>query len=626
MKSNIRAARKRSATVETASELASPFEATEAATALAEVEVSAESIGPPQDERDEPARAARPTGLDAVLRGINPHYAFLFLLPWLIFLINPNWLFQGFGHMDPWYYFGMSLNFPRYQHIYLGYPGERLTWVLPARLFVALFSPVFGWLIFHLCVYWTSVFSLYSLIRKFAGTQAAFITAAALACHPMFLGSNGWSYVESGSIAYLLIAMVALTAAAGKRDPRFFWVLGGALWAAGAYNNLFWWILTPVAVLVYWGSLDDEPSRSLRKHVRAGLFFSLGVAITTLVLITFFYLFYGQTNRTFYHEQISMAIWGVKLKESLSGDTQLAWVKGADWIVFPVLTLFACGFSLVRHFLGVKLSRFALASVLAYIYAFSVMAYFTLKGTQLLRYDYYASILIPFEFLVLGLLVFGAKWNLGKRTLFQMVGGATALTVAPLWRVGFHTPGNEANLAWHYVAGAAAISAALVAKSRAVWVGSILGLAVASFGLTPAFTGSWVYDFNGVAATKRVAEAVRIIDAQTPQHVLPNFWIADDDPYTGEYRAIMCAFVAHGFSMKTYPAVAPGQKFAPGTEVVLLTREKGVFDQSNATLTQAGMPLRMKSQHLVSGESQTWGKPIQYWITLTEVLPQPAGQ
>src|SRR5690348_4991877 len=69
--------------------------------------------------------------LDWLVDRTNPHYAFLLILPWTLFLLNPNWMFQGLGHMDPWYYFGMSLDFPRYQHLSPSYSNERLTWILP---------------------------------------------------------------------------------------------------------------------------------------------------------------------------------------------------------------------------------------------------------------------------------------------------------------------------------------------------------------------------------------------------------------------------------------------------------------------------------------------------------------
>src|SRR5215471_1001487 len=122
--------------------------------------------------------------LDFVVERINTHSVVLALLPFGLFLINPNWMFQGFGHMDPWYYFGMSINFPRYQHLNIWYPGERLPWIIPARLLVALFSPVYGWMLLHLLNCWISTLCVYSLIRRIAGSQAALVTAAMLACHP----------------------------------------------------------------------------------------------------------------------------------------------------------------------------------------------------------------------------------------------------------------------------------------------------------------------------------------------------------------------------------------------------------------------------------------------------------
>src|SRR5689334_20458186 len=95
------------------------------------------------------AESPDPTGLNRLLSKVNPHYLVLFLLPWLIFLINPNWLFQGFGRTEPWHYFGMSIHYPQFQP-FVQLAGERPLWVLPARLLVALFSPAYGWVALHL--------------------------------------------------------------------------------------------------------------------------------------------------------------------------------------------------------------------------------------------------------------------------------------------------------------------------------------------------------------------------------------------------------------------------------------------------------------------------------------------
>jgi hypothetical protein len=150
-------------------------------------------------------------------------------------------------------------------------------------------------------------------------------------------------------------------------------------------------------------------------------------------------------------------------------------------------------------------------------------------------------------------------------------------------------------------------------------------LAVASFGLIPYYPSTaWTYSYNGLAATKRVAEAVMVIDENTPPDTLPVVWIDNfTDPYTPEYRAIMGAFQAHLLSMQRFPEVDPTKKYAPGTELILITRNKDAFAIANEGATRAAMPLRMRKQHLITGDGLLPGQRVSYWLTFTEVLAQP---
>src|SRR5215831_3757827 len=117
-------------------------------------------------------------------------------LPWIIYLINPAWPFQSLGHMDPWYYFGYFAHFPQYQRIAPTYSGERLTWIIPGYLLARVFGHVYGTLLLHILSYYVSVFSIRSVLARLSDPRTAFATACLLACHPLFIGANGWDFVE----------------------------------------------------------------------------------------------------------------------------------------------------------------------------------------------------------------------------------------------------------------------------------------------------------------------------------------------------------------------------------------------------------------------------------------------
>lgn len=583
--------------------------------------------------------------LDRLVERVNPHFAILFFLPWVLFLVNPNWMFQGFGHMDPWYYFGMSIDFPRYQHLFIPYSAERLTWILPARLFVAILSPVYGWLVFHVCVYCTATFSLYSIVRRLFDSQTAILTAMMMGCHPLFIGSNGWTYVDSGSLAYLALTFAALTGVRGARRPSAYITVAGIFWAASAYTYPLWWILTPCCALFYWGVADVDSDRklfrpTLDRYLRSVAFFGSGLLITTALMMLCNYCVHGSGGGFFYAKNLAMINFHltVKKEQVTWGSESYAWVKTASWIVFPVLTMIACIVASVQHILRrVRRSRLVMGICMTYGYAFLALLYLQFRNTHVLEFDYYVSMLIPLEFLVLAALVYDVPRGVARPRLYWVLAAGAVITIMPLMRGVFYTPGSERTLVAHYVLGLAIICAVLLWNNIGTWACGVIGLAVVSFGLVPDHSGSawvsgfngpgspWSSPFNGLAATRRVADAINAIDSNTPVDKYPVFWIDNyNASNTPEYRSIMCALQIHSSSMWRYPNVDPNRTYPPGTELIIITGDRDV-ESANETMTNAGMPLRMGKAQLISGEGNDPSKTVSYWLTFTEVLAPGAG-
>ncbi len=575
---------------------------------------------------------------DRLIERINPHFAILFLLPWFLFLINPNWMFQGFGQMDPWYYFGLSLDFPRYQHLVPSYSAERLPWILPARLFVAMLSPVYGWLVFHACVYCISIFSLYSIVRRLFDAQTAILTATMMGCHPLFIGSNGWTYVDSGSIAYLLLAFAALTSVRGARHPVVYVTIAGVFWAAAAYTYALWWILTPCCALFYWGVADIDIDSGVKyvfrsrlaSYLRSIAFFGLGLVITTSLMMFCHYCVNGSGGGFFFAQNLAMINFfsHAKKEQLIWGSDSYAWVKTAGWAVFPVLVMVVTILALLRHILrGIRLTRPVIGICVAFGYAFLSLLYLQLRNMHVLESDYFVSILIPLEFLVLAALVYRVPRKVSGRTLYSILVASSLIMITPLFRTRFHNIEPDGSLIVHYILGVALISVGLFWSYARTWACVAIGLAFVNFGLLPFFPSSaWLSGFNGLAATRRVAEAVNAIDSSTPADKWPLFWIDDfNDANTIEYRSIMCSLQSHVFSMWRYPALDPARHYSPGTELILITRDKNIFTSANATMSAAGMPLRMWKQQLISGEGDDPSKHVSYWLTFTDVLaPDPS--
>src|SRR5262249_26755445 len=125
------------------------------------------------------------------------------------------------------------------------------------------------------------------------------------------------------------------------------------------------------------------------------------------------------------------------------------WIPSAGWIVFPTIALLISALVLLRS-RGNKERGLPLAFCAAYLFECAVLVFMTLRPNHILEFDYFASILLPMTFLILGLTLFEIpdRWEgpqlyvplilccvicvipLSKRDLYQigMIGGTLAFS------------------------------------------------------------------------------------------------------------------------------------------------------------------------------------------------------
>jgi hypothetical protein len=572
--------------------------------------------------------ACAPPRTDAVAAWLVRQRLKIFLasLPWILFVINPNWPFQGLYHMDPWYFFGYFAHFPHYQLLTPNYQGERLTWILPGLLLARLFGHVYGTLVLHVVSYCISVLSMYYIVRQLRNERTAFATACLLGCHPFFIGANGWDYVDGGSIAYLLVAFAFLTKAALAERPRLYLVLAGAAWTALIVTYLFWLTFTPICLCYYMFLVrhKETPAGSVKDLVRhacrSALPFAGGAALAVFAFSVCHALIYG--NRGFFlSESFREALYVSKISANpwlgqASGPT--GWFRSATWLVFPALTLLVCAILGLR-WLARQLSGDGpmWGAILSYCYCLGIMVVMTIRPSLLLASDYYTSILIPLLFLVLGLTLFDVPRSLSDRAFYLLLFAFCGICVLPLTKPARYGIMLIYGLFLPYAFGAIGVLTRLAwPRPKVTWIISLFCLSLASFGLTPAKPGSaWRVNYNGLAMSTRVSEAIDTIQKRVPYWAAPVFWIDNfNDPLTSEYRAIMCAVHLEN-SMWHYPKVDDKANYLPGTSIVLVTSKRNIFESANEAMTRAGMPLALASQDFISRAG------ISYWITIVTVLP-----
>jgi hypothetical protein len=474
----------------------------------------------------------------------------LLALPFAILLLNRNWPFQNFGDYDAFFYFGHFLHFPHYQKLAPTYSGERLPWILPGYAFFHLLGPTAGELALHFVVWYTSVFSLYSVVTKFTTQQTGFLTACALGIHPYFLAAAGMDYVTGPCIAYTLLTFAFLI-----RPSRVCHLLAGLTWAAAVYCYPIWLLFTPACIPIYLAA------HTRARFVRAALLFAAGASMLTLALSLLYHHIYG-TGFNFQPINLAILRTAAGLHQNSYANPNL--IAYADWLVFPGLTAALAAWILITGHSAIRLL------VLSYLYCATVMLILTLSSAHILEYDYFASFLIPGAFITLGIFFFRFEDRWTTPSFWLLVAVTCAISLAPLAHPGLYKkpPILGAMAPGIFLTAAFAIRI-FRASPKAMIIAAPL-LAAANFCLAPAVGGiAWKDPRDWMSATTRVAQAVKIIQANLPYDQHPAFAFQQSDPGTLEYQAIMCAFLAHGISELNFPVI--DRRYPPGQIVIILS-------------------------------------------------------
>jgi hypothetical protein len=506
----------------------------------------------------------------------------LLALPFAILLVNHNWPFQSFGDYDAFFYFGQFLHFPHYQKLAPTYAGERLPWILPGYALLHLLGPTAGELALHFLVWYTSVFSLYSIVARFTTPQTGFLAACALGIHPYFLAAAGMDYVSGACLAYALLTFALLI-----RSWPVCILLAGVSWAAAVYCYPTWILFTPACMPIYLAA------HARVRVLRATLLFAAGALALTVALALLHHHIYGD-GFNFQKITIATARAATNVHENPYVSQNFT-VTYADWLVFPGLAAAAAVWLLIK---ARAADRYL---ALSYLYCAAVMLLLTIGPARILEFDYFSSFLIPGAFLVFGVFFFRFEDRWTTPSFWILAAAVCVISLAPLAHPGLYIKPPILGA----VAPGAFLTAALALRSfqkspKAMILAAPL-LAAANFCLAPAVGGiAWKDHRDWMAATTRVAQAVKIIQARLPHDKYPAFWFQQSDPDSLEYQAIMCAFLSHGISELNYPVV--DREYPPG-QVVIILSEAEVGSPHMSVLWQVPV--------------MTVGKPI--WITATEV-------
>ena len=331
--------------------------------------------------------------------------ALLLIWPWLLLLINRNWVFPNVW-VDEWLYFGYFVNLPEHLALFSEpslYHSTRLAWTLPGYLVHRTFPFPLSHYILHLSLYYIATLSLYFTCVLLDKHRSGLVATLLLGTNSFFLHAISWDYVDSAGISYLLLTTLLVTLVALRPRQHVWAILAGMVYAAALYTNLFLAALAP-GLAVYF--LILRRFHAIGQLVASITAMLAGVAITTICLGLASVSLGGQF--WFYKRSVLAATMISTLSEN-------SWIaRAADWpirhahLVYLWIALVgtALGFLLPwarRRYQSIPGAfavgvQFGITATLAIVIQLR-------SGTPLLNAAFYASYLIPSTFLALSVIL-----------------------------------------------------------------------------------------------------------------------------------------------------------------------------------------------------------------------------
>jgi hypothetical protein len=357
------------------------------------------------------------------------------LVPLIQIWSGPSWLYTPRG-IDAWVYHGFFLHLHQHlQEFGNTYYSTRLAWIFPGYFVHAHLSPLAANIVLRLYLYLMSVLSVFYLIRRSYGLRCALVSCLALACYPEFLMSIGWDYVDGAGIAYILLCLEEMDAAAREfsRDRTFaFFIRGmatGAAFSAAVHSNLFVVAAVPVVLVAATGRMG-------RKILHLIPPASCGAAGLTILL--------GVINR-YLGGAFLFFLPSVRFASQNAGTTNQwyvpvsTWILKATWLVLPAAISVIGLVWIARAAIRDKpASKSRIADIACAPLIVSVFVLCNLLGMPVLQFDYYTSYMLPF--LVLGsAAMVGDRmetWKIREVVLLCCYLGLIALLVGsntPIW-------------------------------------------------------------------------------------------------------------------------------------------------------------------------------------------------
>jgi hypothetical protein len=489
------------------------------------------------------------------------------LLPLIVLWRQDNTLFTGYGYLDPWFYLGFFRNLVEFKRNLFPatYYGSRLSWILPGAAAHSLFSPVAANCLLHLGVHTVATVSLFLTLKWVAGVRRAFLAAMLFSVNPWLWSATGWDYVDGAAIAYCLLTMALLTWAALQPGRRWALVAAGMALAGLVYANLYWvtlaWLLPLGYIAMMWAWHRTPP---LRSFLALCVWFGAGCVIVTVAL--------GAVNRFldghffFYAPSVleALRIRGDHLKWF-----DLPWKNGAPapWLLFAAVAAVSAVAILASRLRNWTRPGNTAPVLFAaqFLCALAWMAYTQMRGNPVLGVYYYASDLLPFTFLTIGVWFWPSLESVKTRTwVWICVAAATLFGLVWLDDVASFA----AAMSHAALRGIGVIAVSLLFRRRAAGLAlSLAGSALLlALGVGPRFGGLDAHAFRH--QYESIMEARSHIES-TRDGAAVRFWYDPKDRATPDATALISTYLWSNSLVDAGPVTpTPGMDAPCGLELV----------------------------------------------------------
>jgi hypothetical protein len=512
-------------------------------------------------------------------------------LPLVLTMVVPDWMYSQTDFIDSWVYYGFFRHLEAYSVSMFPqtYYGTRLGWIVPGYLAYRLFTPFEATLILHLVFYCLAVGSLFVIVRRVSGSSSGLFAALAFGLYLPTVRALGSDYVDGAVIAYAL-----LTVAFGLRgveESKRVWTLASGIAAGLMLNSNIGAVLLFPSLVVWFVPRQLAGWRSLSLWVHAVLW-AVGIALATAVLVAISVATGGDwdfflNSLRWMRGQQGTNPWDV---------TGLSWVAASPWVFLPPATLL--GTLLVwlrsRHD---RLNAGQIKAIGSLGLVATVFVLFDFVGSgALLYWPFYASWLIPFTFLAIGVVLVPAArdFRTEAATLLVLVVG---LGVSLAWPQFTRLPlfGLRGFALIVILVGVAALARSVV--------GSRIALAAAIFCLH-----GWLTLTNTYLPSRDRADVFQTVDRAVG---FMEYFITDSQPRflltpprkLGHYVQALTSVYLWGYTIASdrYPAVTAAQAalILPGATVVVISEEDGAASGFDEVFAPYGLSGAVKGSERV---------------------------